>query len=52
MTVERARELLGKEARDKTDKEILDIIGVLTTLADIGFEKLERRFDNSEGKGP
>lgn len=49
MTIEEARKILGKEVESKTDKEILNIIGVLTTMVDIGFEQLEaRRFDNDK----
>jgi len=52
MTIKRAKEILGKEAKGKTDKEIMDLVGVLTALADVGFEQLERRLDKHEKKSP
>ena len=50
MTIEKARQLLGKEAIGKTDEDIQNIIGNLTVLADVGFEMFEKgvRLDNVE----
>ena len=41
MTINKARQILGSEVKDKSDEQVQEIVNCINCLVEVGFEQFE-----------